>query len=57
MEARLTRPAQAPRARVGRGVTLRDNQRMRRLAKSLGFRQSMEKDDPTLVHMELDLTS
>jgi len=37
------------------GVTLRDNQRMRSLAKSLGFRQTTEADDPTLVRMTLDL--
>ncbi len=37
------------------GVTLRDNQRMRALARSLGFRQSLEPDDPTLVRMELEL--
>jgi acetyltransferase len=37
------------------GVTLRDNRRMRALAKSLGFKQSREKDEPSLVHMELDL--
>jgi len=36
------------------GVTLRDNQRMRSLARSLGFRQSAEPDDPTLVRMTLD---
>jgi acetyltransferase len=39
------------------GVTLRDNQRMRALARSLGFRQSMEEGDPGLVRMVIDLTA
>lgn len=37
------------------GVTLRDNQRMRSLAKSLGFRQTTEAEDPSLVRMTLEL--
>lgn len=37
------------------GVTLRDNRRMRALAKSLGFSQSTEVDDPSLIRMELVL--
>ncbi len=37
------------------GVTLHDNQRMRALARSLGFRQRQDPEDPTLVRMELSL--
>jgi acetyltransferase len=37
------------------GVTLRDNQRMRALARALGFKQSPEEGDPSLVHMVLEL--
>lgn len=42
---------------IGRvwGVTLRDNQRMRALARALGFRQHLEEGDPSLVRMVIDL--
>jgi hypothetical protein len=36
-------------------VTLRHNQRMRALTRSLGFRQSMEEGDPSLVRMVVEL--
>ncbi|HEX7035490.1 MAG TPA: bifunctional acetate--CoA ligase family protein/GNAT family N-acetyltransferase [Pseudomonadales bacterium] len=37
------------------GVTLRDNRRMRALARSTGFTQSADPDDPSLVRMEIRL--
>jgi acetyltransferase len=37
------------------GVTLRDNQRMRALARALGFKQSPEEGEPSLVRMVLEL--
>ncbi len=37
------------------GVTLRDNQRMRGLANAMGFRQSTDPEDPSLVRMDIDL--
>jgi acetyltransferase len=39
------------------GVTLRDNQRMRALARSLGFRQQAEDGDPGLVRMVIELNA
>jgi acetyltransferase len=38
------------------GVTLRDNQRMRALARALGFRQQAEEGDPSLMRMVIELT-
>jgi acetyltransferase len=37
------------------GVTLRDNQRMRGLAKAMGFQQSTDREDPSLVRMDISL--
>jgi acetyltransferase len=37
------------------GVTLRDNRRMRGLAKAMGFSQSADPDEPSLVRMEIRL--
>lgn len=37
------------------GVTLRENQRMRALAKAMGFQQRTDPEDPSLVRMEITL--
>ncbi|MFW6093533.1 MAG: GNAT family N-acetyltransferase [Pseudomonadota bacterium] len=39
------------------GVTLRDNRRMRALARAAGFRQSADPEDPSLVRMVIELNS
>ncbi len=52
---RILRHARARGIGTVWGVTLRDNQRMRGLARAMGMRQSTDREDPSLVRMVIDL--